>query len=73
MTTAPEFVERPCIDCGEPTVNDKRCRDCDIDYLLEDATCAACGMSLLDLKPIGLLYPVREAHGFTRACPWMAL
>lgn len=32
-TPEPVYVERPCSDCGESTYNDKRCRDCDIDYL----------------------------------------
>jgi hypothetical protein len=51
--------ERPCIDCGYPTMNDERCRECDIDHAIEGARCPHCGRhiwneladELLGLKP----------------------
>lgn len=30
-------TEHPCAECGEPTLNDRLCRECDLDYLM--ATC----------------------------------
>jgi len=34
---------RACIDCGERTRNEKRCRDCDIAYLIAQSSCEHCG------------------------------
>jgi hypothetical protein len=42
--SATEFP--PCIDCGEPdsgTLPGGRCRDCDIEWLLDSAKCDHCG------------------------------
>lgn len=35
-------TERPCIDCGEPTLNEERCRDCDIEHSLARMECPHC-------------------------------
>ena len=35
-------TKRACIDCGEETYNDQRCRDCDIEHLIEQARCEEC-------------------------------
>ena len=32
------------MDCGEPTLNDERCRSCDIEHLLESGRCKGCGL-----------------------------
>lgn len=36
-------VERKCLDCEEMTRNEHgRCRDCDIEYLLDSMQCSGC-------------------------------
>lgn len=63
----------PCERCGEDTLNDELCRDCQIDADLEACCCQACGTLLLYMEDIGLRNLQTEAHGHTRACPWVAL
>ncbi len=36
------MTERPCVDCGEPTLNPERCRDCDITRSLDRMQCSQC-------------------------------
>lgn len=36
------MTERACIDCGEPTLNPERCRECDIQYILACMQCSGC-------------------------------
>jgi hypothetical protein len=38
-----DFVERPCVECGEPTYNERLCRDCDIEDFMCSITCDKCG------------------------------
>jgi hypothetical protein len=33
---------RECVDCGEPTHNPERCRDCDIEMLFAQMECSVC-------------------------------
>jgi hypothetical protein len=52
MKTEESSVERsgeenPCIDCGQPTLNPERCRECDIEWLMETwPRCDECGERL---------------------------
>lgn len=32
-----------CVGCGEETLNDERCRDCDITHVIEGQMCFGCG------------------------------
>lgn len=34
--------EHPCIDCGEDTLNDERCRDCNLEWLFTYNQCSVC-------------------------------
>jgi rRNA maturation protein Nop10 len=64
-------TERPCVDCGEPTLNDKRCRDCDIEYVLEHQHCPHCGWFCSRLNP-GVFGPGQHG-GSDLSCPVIAL
>jgi len=34
---------RACADCGEPTYNDKFCRDCGLERMVAEGSCRECG------------------------------
>jgi hypothetical protein len=36
------WTERSCIDCNESTLNDERCRDCDIEWSIGINSCREC-------------------------------
>lgn len=75
MSAAAEvFVERPCVDCGEPTFNEQRCRECNLDYLFDAMACQTCGDEpRLVVKADSFLGAVLQAHDDVGACPFMAL
>jgi ribosomal protein L37E len=59
-----------CIDCDEEMGhegNHGRCRDCDIDYIVEVGRCKACGY----WRTNGLLWEPK-IHDLASNCPWMA-
>ncbi len=60
-------AERPCVDCGDPTLNAERCRDCDLEYITESSRCKDCGWWMTN----GLLWAQRT-HDTMENCPWMA-
>jgi predicted RNA-binding Zn-ribbon protein involved in translation (DUF1610 family) len=70
-----EYVEHPCIDCGEPTLNEERCRECDLDYIAELQCCTSCGWRLLNQFGRDLLGFAPSAHDdvLDVACPFVAL
>lgn len=35
--------ERPCTNCGEPTLNHNLCRECSIEAAFEECRCESCG------------------------------
>jgi hypothetical protein len=45
-TTDTTNAEHPCAECGEPTLNEKLCRSCDIEQLLERNQCTECGRQI---------------------------
>ncbi len=55
--------ELPCIDCGEPTLNPERCRDCDLEYLSATWPKCACGARLYRVESARAL-GITEAHAF---------
>ncbi len=64
-----------CIDCGAGGRgwNDGRCRDCDIEYALEQVACPDCGFQAWN-EMGRAFFGVREsAHDSSAACPWVAL
>lgn len=38
--------ERPCERCGDPTLNDQYCRDCDIEWCVAMSLCRECKISI---------------------------
>lgn len=48
-----------CIACGEPTYNQERCRDCDIEHLLDRSSCRWCGVWIVREDIAG---PARSQH-----------
>lgn len=42
------WTEKPCIDCGEQTLNDKRCRECNLDWLFTRNQCSGCNAHRFD-------------------------
>lgn len=60
--------EKPCEDCGEPTANEKRCRECDIEHLMADwPKCDGCGVSLYSDFVRGSGIPEKHADGCAHA------
>lgn len=60
-----------CIDCNdemEHAGNQGRCRDCNIDFIVECCRCKCCGW----WRTNGLLWPQQTHHPMPN-CPWMAL
>ncbi len=60
-----------CIDCNEEmdhAGNRGRCRDCDLEWIVEQGRCQACGWWCTN----GLLWP-QQTHDPMTNCPWMAL
>ncbi len=59
-----EYIERPCIDCGEMTCNDERCRDCDHDHIIIGGSCRECGRWLVAEEINGKRFggPIHEQH-----------
>ena len=39
--------EKPCIECGEMTFNEERCRDCGLEHLVATSCCRECCKWLL--------------------------
>ena len=34
--------EKPCVECGEMTFNEERCRDCGLEHIVATACCRGC-------------------------------
>lgn len=51
--------ERPCERCGERTLNDRYCRDCDIEWCFAMALCRECKTGIYNPEFYG---PIPEQH-----------
>jgi hypothetical protein len=65
------MTEHPCAECGEPTLNEVLCRDCDIARLIEGAKCRHCGRHIWNDNASLMGWKARDhAPGCPLKCPW---
>jgi len=58
-------VEHPCAECGEPTLNERLCRDCNIERLMDDARCLECGSHIWNANVLMTGMGIPFAHADT--------
>ncbi len=69
MSDADDHEQHPCEACDEPTGNERLCRECDIEMLIDTASCRECGTFLMRVKVAGPIAKQHKAGCSLRADP----